>query len=390
MTTNQGIQNVLITGARAPVTLHLSRLFQKKGIKVFLADSISYPISKASNSVSKFFLLPSPKFKYKDFVQRVNHIINTCNIDLIIPTCEETFYLSMAKDAIKCAVFTDNLSTLQLLHNKFEFITYANQKGLKTPFTITTDNPTRVQQAIKHLGINHLVLKPIYSRFSDHILFVSKQDVLTDNSQLLHPGWIAQQHIEGSQFCSYSIAQKGKVLAHTVYKTEFTAGIGATVAFSHQHIPAIYTFVSTLVEKLGFTGQIAFDFIEDANGEFYPIECNPRATSGLHLFSEEIVDTIIGNIYEDSTVLTPLDNTKYAIKLALLIYGSSYWKSYKTYKKWNKTLFSHSDIVYDKQDKRPFYYQFYSMYKIWRASKKNQCSLLEQTTYDISWDGEVH
>lgn len=33
-----------------------------------------------------------------------------------------------------------------------------------------------------------------------------------------------------------------------------------------------------------FTGQIAFDFIEESDGTIRAIECNPRATSGITLF----------------------------------------------------------------------------------------------------------
>ncbi len=39
-------KTVLITGARAPATLHLCRLFHNAGHTVIIADSIPYPLSK--------------------------------------------------------------------------------------------------------------------------------------------------------------------------------------------------------------------------------------------------------------------------------------------------------------------------------------------------------
>ncbi|HHQ8914500.1 TPA: ATP-grasp domain-containing protein, partial [Bacillus cereus] len=43
---------------------------------------------------------------------------------------------------------------------------------------------------------------------------------------------------------------------------------------------------------------------------------------------------------------------------------------------------------YRHNDWKPFFYQFFSMYKLWRESYKHERTILEQTTYDISWDGE--
>lgn len=376
---------MLLTGARAPVTLHLSRILHLQGVKVFLADSISHPISSASNTVENFFKLSSPKFNTDQFLNELNTIINENNIELIIPTCEETFYLSMLMDKINCPVFTDKIDTLQLLHDKLNFIHFVNQLGYTVPATISTSDYKSTISQLKALPFNEYVLKPIYSRFSDNVSFSTKPELM-DSSFKLNSNWIIQQRIRGTQYCSYSVAKKGQVVAHTVYKTTFTAGLGASISFKHEEVPFILQFTKDVVSELNYTGQIAFDFIKDSNGNFYPLECNPRATSGLHLFSGDI-----GNVMMDNAplnLLTPSTENKYAIKLALLLYGYNYWSNFNEFKLWIRTLVQHTDIIYDSKDKRPFAYQFYSMYKLWKASKKEKRSLLEQTTYDISWDGE--
>ena len=43
-------------------------------------------------------------------------------------------------------------------------------------------------------------------------------------------------------------------------------------------------WVEHFVRTVRFSGQIGFDFIEDVTGQVHAIECNPRATSGIHLF----------------------------------------------------------------------------------------------------------
>ncbi len=375
----------MLTGARAPVTLHLSRILHSQGVNVFLADSINYPISAASNSVQHFFLLPSPKFHTGKFLNVLNQVIKKNNIDLIIPTCEETFYLSMLIDKINCSIFTDKIETLHLLHNKLNFINFVERLGYQVPVTISTNNQNLVKNQLKELLFNEIVLKPIYSRFSDSVSFTTKKEILKSTSSL-KPNWIVQQRIKGTQYCSYSVVEKGKIVAHTVYKTAFTAGLGASISFKHEDIPFIYEFTKDVVSELNYSGQIAFDFIKDSNGCFYPLECNPRATSGLHLFSGDIGNVMIGNAPSD--LLTPSKDSKYAIKLALLLYGYNYWTNFSKFKLWISTLIHHTDIIYDDKDKRPYTYQFYSMYKMWKDSRKEKRSLLEQTTYDISWDGE--
>lgn len=385
MNIDKTVKNVLVTGARAPVTLHLCRLFKNKGINVFVADCTPYPLSKASNVVSEFFLIPSPKLNTNAFVEEIKKLIQKFHIDLIIPTCEETFYFSKFKDEFNCDVFVDTIDKLTLLHNKLNFIEFIKSIGWDAPETIHTNDMNQCKERLIQSSHHKFVMKPIYSRFSDKVSFTTKELLLSESEKLL-PGWIIQQRIEGNQYCSYSIAKDGKLLVHTVYKTEFTAGIGATIAFNHTNVPSITQFVSDVVAKLNFSGQIAFDFIMDNAGIPYPIECNPRATSGLHLFSEELIPVIIEN--KNSTLLTPSSDQKTALKLALLIYGHHHWNSPLNFKKWLYTFFSHTDIVYNKEDKKPFFYQVYSMYQLWIQSKKHKHSLLEQTTYDISWDGE--
>jgi len=84
----------------------------------------------------------------------------------------------------------------------------------------------------------------------------------------------------------------------------------------------------------------------------------------------------------------PKQNSECAIRLAMLLYGFPYLKSKQKRKRWLKVLCSYPDIVYRHNDWKPFFYQFFSMYKLWRESYKYERTILEQTTYDISWDGE--
>ncbi|WP_028596720.1 ATP-grasp domain-containing protein [Paenibacillus assamensis] len=385
MNTNK---TVLITGARAPAALHLCRLFHSTGHTVIIADSTPYPLSKASISTDYFYEIPSPKWKTKESIDVLLSIIQRHHVDLLIPTCEEIFYIARYKETFSpfCHVFVDDFHKLSLLHHKWEFIQLAAKLGWRVPATYRTNNEQAIRAMVHEVpDTASFVLKPIFSRFSNKVEFITKEaaikEKLADKSN-----YILQEFIQGTQHCSYSIAQSGKVLAHSTYKTEFTAGLGATIAFKPIDHPKMEQFVEHIVKELDFSGQIAFDFIVTEDGEAIPIECNPRATSGLHLFDEEIVSSFFHTNVKET--LIPKANAKCAIRLAMLVYGLPYLKSKQKRKRWLRVLCSYPDIIYSRADRKPFFYQFFSMYKLWRESVKHKRTMLEQTTYDIAWDGE--
>lgn len=383
---NTNPTRVLVTGARAPVTLHLCRLLKDSGMDVFTADSISYALAKTSNSIHEFFLLPSPKKNTSSYIASLLTIIKNKQIELLIPTCEESFYISMYKEkfAHYCEVLVGDFEHMQLLHHKYTFIEYVDKLGFTTPKTlILTKDITK--EAVQAFFTDQIVLKQIFSRFSNYVLFVHKNNYPFLPIQM-DATWIAQERIEGTPFCSYGIAKNGELLAHSVYKTEFTAGIGATLSFSYTERKDIELFVKTIVEQLHFTGQISFDFIINHDNIAIPIECNPRATSGFHLFDKEVVAYLNGKKKE---TFYPKSTTKQAITLALIVYAVDNWKRNKSLTTWLKTLLTYHDITWKANDIRPFFYQFISLFFLWKESKRNQVTMTEQSTLDISWDGEI-
>jgi predicted ATP-grasp superfamily ATP-dependent carboligase len=376
---------VLITGGRAPITLHLCRALEEGGIDVYIADSVFHALAKSSRCSRDFFLYPSPKFEPHRFIECLIKIIKNREIDVLIPTCEEIFYISMFRRQLSlyCDVFVDDFDKLKLLHHKESFIQFVDRLGFEIPKTSLL-SPQLDRLFIQKEFPGQIVLKKAYSRFSDSVSFYKSSSELP-NYVFTDSSWLIQERIVGTQYCSYGVSRNGKLLAHSVYKSEFTAGLGATLTFEYSEKSDIEQFVRKIVEKLSFTGQISFDFIVNQAGEAIPIECNPRATSGLHLFGKEIANVMINDFH---ATLYPKRETKEAIKLGVLLYGIKNLKTINQVKRLFQVLFTYKDTIYQKNDKSPFFYQFISMYDLWKVSRKNQVNLLEQSTYDISWDGE--
>lgn len=378
-------KNILLTGGRAPVCLHLARLFTSAGHRVYVADSMKQHVCRHSKFVKKSFITEKPTLNPGAFIHDLITIIKNEKIDLLIPTCEEIFYISSFVTILKeyCDVFVESIEILEILHNKYQFIEKVKEFSLPYPHTIFVDSKEKLEEIIQCTD-KDMVIKPVYSRFSSNVFFIKNDKkwipeirISTENP------WVIQQMIKGTQFCTYSIIQKGNIVAHSSYATEFSAGGGATIAFKHTHHEEIDKWIGSFVKKINFTGQIAFDFIVTNDGQAYPIECNPRATSGIHLFTknEHLEKAFLG---ETKDLILPNKKTQYMISLAMLIYG---WQG-KNFKHWMHTFFHAKDVLFHKQDWVPFFYQFITYGYFIAHSKKHGISVMQSSTYDIEWNGK--
>jgi hypothetical protein len=199
--------------------------------------------------------------------------------------------------------------------------------------------------------------------------------------------WVAQEFIAGQQFCAYSVCQSGRITAHATYPTIFTAGQGATIAFQHVEHPEIFNWVRTFVERNNVTGQMSFDFIQSEDGQVHALECNPRATSGLHLLAShpQFVESFFSA--EPADPVTPLENKK-MLASAMLIYDLPTAVANGTFRAWLETFLHSDDVIFDVKDLLPFLLQFRSFLFYLRLARQKGISPLEASTFDIEWNGE--
>jgi predicted ATP-grasp superfamily ATP-dependent carboligase len=372
---------ILITGARAPIALDLARMFHRNQHIVYMADSISTPLSKKSNSCKQYFTVPSPRLQTDLFIERLSSLIKHFQIDILIPTCEEVFYISKHQDKLPTKVFCDDFNKLKKLHNKSSFIECCKSLPIHTPETYVID---------RHLSINDLkdtkyVLKPIYSRFATHIDLDGNKDKMLNIQQNNPNQIIAQKYIEGSEYSSYGVAIDGKLTANVCYHSIYRVGKGSGILFQPVQIQEIHDFIYQFVKHHNYTGQIGFDFIKDKKGRYYVIECNPRGTSGLHFLKDQ--KGFVDAFTNPQTTCFPTHQNYKAIKLAVLCFSlpnalsPSKLKQLITYTK------ASQDIIYDKLDKAPAFYQFYSLLVIFLKCLFTFKSPLTISTYDIEYDG---
>ncbi|NUR88613.1 MAG: carbamoylphosphate synthase large subunit [Nonomuraea sp.] len=343
---------VLITGARAPVALDLARKFHRSGVRVVTADSAAAELCRSSNAVSRSHRVPPPRQAPDAYADALVEIVRQESVDLIVPTCEEIFYVSRARDRLleHCDVLAAPLETMRRLHSKWEFVRLAQEFGLPVPDTTKVRN---------------VVVKPEYSRFGTRV-------------SRLRGEHVAQELLEGSQTCTYSVVRDGVLKAHVAYAVDFTAS-GACVSFQPTEAPAVDAWVSTFVGKLGFTGQISFDFIGDL-----PLECNPRATSGVHLLGDGLARVLQG---QTDGVLRADPRARRMLAAAMLSFGLAGVRSARDLRRWAAFVATARDVVAEPGDRGPFAAQFGVLWSNWLRSLWTRRSIIECSTYDIEWNG---
>jgi hypothetical protein len=363
------LQTILITGARAPIALEMSRSFAKSGHRVIMADSLYWTVARWSNSVKKYYKLPSARFETVEYIYFLNEIIQKEKVTHLIPTCEEAFYIAMYKEKLQCQVWTADKELMHDLHNKLIFSEFS-----KPYFPIPETQLLR--NFSDWTNSEAYVFKAIYSRFATTTI-VGKKIAENYFSESEKNTWIAQKRIKGHEICIYSIWENGKMKAYAAYHPLYRVGKGAGIFFEPVTEQKTFELVRYFGESQKYTGQLSFDVIIDEQNVPYFIECNPRGTSGAHLLNNKLALSFLQN--DELIIPTPQE---YAIKYALaILHPLSFF---------TKRVRVSKDVIYRNDDKKPFLLQFLSLFEITYIKFLKKISWLEATTGDIEWNGYEH
>ncbi|MEB1529090.1 ATP-grasp domain-containing protein [Xanthomonas sp. WHRI 7945] len=383
---------VLITGARAPVALDLARRFAAQGWRVHLADSVACRISAWSRAATASHRIAPARDAPAAYVADLNALVARHRIALLLPTCEEVFYLARYRHALPAQldVLVDAFDTLRTLHSKWQFLQLARtlDADVDVPDSMRVRSLT---QARDWAGSAPLVLKPEYSRFGVHVR-VHPQGLPAAAPPLPDQGdWVAQRYCEGEERCSYAVARDGVLLAHAVYRPRYRLQRSSSYYFEAAPSPQIERFTAQLVGQLGFSGQISFDWIVSAQGRCSVIECNPRATSGLHLFAaaDPLVAALDGSCRDPAAVVRPAATR--AAMLGPLMLGVALPAALRhgQLRRWRDDYARADDVLAPRGDRRPLAGALRDLGSHARLALAQRCTLREASTRDIEWDGEV-
>ncbi|MBK6801173.1 hypothetical protein [Novosphingobium sp.] len=274
----------IVTGARAPVALDLARALRTAGHEVHLADSVTPFAARGLRPRLPIHRLPPPRQDFAGFRTGMLTLLDRVEDAMVVPTCEEVFWLAEAahRDGWSARLLAPPLALLRQLHSKADFAGLAGSLGLDAPETHVLDAPFAAEDL--PFAPQELVLKPEFSRFASSTLIAPGARQIAAVRPAPGRCWVAQRRIIGEEVCSWAFAVDGRITAFAAYRPRWRQGRAAAFQMEAVALPAVREVSERITGATGLTGHLSLDTIVDAAGRVWPIECNPRAVSGLHLF----------------------------------------------------------------------------------------------------------
>ena len=278
MTSKHSDRTVLLTLGRLPVALELARAFHASGWRVIVAEPHAWHLCRLSNSVNKSIRVTAPVVNSEAYLDELAHVVEQEHVNLVLPVSEETLYVADLKSRLPDTVqlLCMEQRALLSLHDKYLFYQSALQQGLAVPDCALASN---ADDCIALLSEPN-VIKPRLSCSGAGVSIRAAGTVLQSEKKTNR--YIVQKKMSGQECSTFTIASHGKPLVTICYRSLLESG-SVSVCFEHVSAPdAIADFISRAVQAINYTGMISFDFMQDEQGVWRAIECNPRATSGMH------------------------------------------------------------------------------------------------------------
>lgn len=378
-------ERVLITGARAPAALDLARTFSAAGFEVHMADCAPSRMSSFSRVVRQMHRFPSPRAGFGGFAAAMAKLISYVDPAIVIPTCEEVFYLAALEHE---RVFAPDLPTLRRLHSKYLFAREAAALGLAVPETTLVDSAAGLEAFLGNA--KDLVLKPEFSRFGARTLVGPSRDDFRAACSFDAGAWVAQRRVRGAEASFYAVSNGSRLVAFSSYNSPWKFRGGAGYAFetlaqaAHKQLLSI---AETLAAKIVPRGQFACDVMIDADGTPWLLECNPRATSGIHLFdrSPALADAMLGR--REGPVLTQDGRAKH-IGPALWTFGLPTALMQGRIREWIRRRRESADVISAPRDAAPVVGAMIDAARLNLIGIRRGISITRASTLDIEWNGE--
>ncbi|PWW72768.1 hypothetical protein C7212DRAFT_366318 [Tuber magnatum] len=381
--------NILLSNGRFPVSIDLARQLKLAGHNVYVVDPMHYHVCKFSNSVVKSYWVPAPHVDPEGYAEGVRRAVKDAKIDLIIPMHEEIFHLAEQTsdvsdggcEIVRKLLFAPDFQTLVRLHNKWEFSRFLGKTGCDAPRAWLCRNMDDVR-ALPH-GETELALKPVYGRAAKGVHHLKPNTPLPEGVDVGPENeYIAQEWITGNRYCSYSVLRDGRVFAFSVYPVVDTIDESSCVYFQSIEHAGIRTYVERIADALpGMNGQIAFDFIE-TDDQLVAIECNPRATSGIHLWSGT-PDLAHSFTQASPAVARPGERRQ-------LIPGMLMWSKkgagLREYLRHMKRLMGTKDVMFSKRDLLPSLMQPFLLTSYYEICRERRMNISTMFQWDLVWE----
>lgn len=346
-------KNILLTGGRGPAVLDLARQLHQAGHRLIMAESSRIYFARFSNAINVHELVPNPALDEEGFIKALLDLVERHQIDYLIPGYDEGFYIAKHKNRFPNTVnvFVEEAAIIDSLNNKFKFIQVLDNLNLNAPYSVLVRTREKLKEVLSGDEFARpCIAKSIYSA-GGLMAKTIREETDVDALDINFP-CIVQSMIPGRVWSTFSVAHEGKMTYFVSYYPLHTfRENGAAICFKTEYNQGVYDTVKRIIQGTNYSGLIGFDIIEKEDGTLWPIECNPRITSGAHL--ARTVNNFASCVLDPSTSLrtVPDDQIVQLSRASMLRILCAPLKT--SFISWLKDFIRAKDVLFDRKDIKP-------------------------------------
>lgn len=377
-------KTALLTLGRLPKALDIAESLHKAGWRVIIAEPANWHLACVSRYVNKSIKVTAPNDNQPQYISDLLNAIKQEGVSLVVPVSEEALHATLIEPKLPSEVklYSMPQERLRELHDKERFIKLAASFGLNVPKTylLGTD------QAAAFAKEQDFILKPICTCSGQGLEIHDAGNALPEAQTL--PPTIVQEQMKGALKSTFSMCHEGRVIGTVVYRSAILSGT-VGVAFERlEHEIAIENWIADFVQSANHTGFISFDMMENEQGVPHAIECNPRATSGIHFVERESIASAILNPDEADDLKMRPQKLMQQFYPCLTETQVSLFKRDDFLKK-AAIMWKAKEVNFAWQDPLPLWLMPFTSWQIMKRAFINGESFGEASTHDIAWFEEV-
>lgn len=368
---------MLLTLGRLPKALELARALHSAGCRVIVAEPFRWHLCKPSRAVAACYRVTAPNTDRDAYLAELLEIVARENVDLVIPVSEEVFHVAALRGTLpsRVGLLCPPPQHIAGLHDKLGFAHAAQAAGLKVPPTF----PEASDEARRLMESGDYVAKPAHSCSGIGVSICRHGD----RHRTGEPDMLVQRLVEGDHISSLSLLHEGRQLCSVMYRGTVYAGTVAVCFERVTEAASVTRWLQGFFSESDYSGFIAFDFIVDAEGEAWAIECNPRLTSGVHFLDTlDLGKALLAPGDVAAVGFKPQQRMQWAYSTLTEAYAALLRPA--EFRRRLGQLFSSRDVVWSARDPLPFLLMTPMSWEILWPAMTTSLTLGEATQRDIA------
>ena len=374
---------VLVLGGRSLVALEIVRNLGRHGHAAYVAESVAVNPAAWSRHARGSVRIRSPRFRFLGFLEDLATAVDRHGIDMIVPTCEETFYVARGAEWLRrhcpgVRIAAGAFDHIAALHDKHRVIQILERLDVPVPETGLVRSAEELEALLRRDRRGPLVLKRRFSRFGVQVRLLPpharrpQPEIGFDSDA---GDWVAQEFVEGGLQCAYAYAHEGRLVTSMQYADAGASSFQVLTTFRPTYDPRFHEAIERAVAGMHYSGHISFDAIV-AEDRIAVIECNPRVTSGIHCLADADLGALFATEHpvEDAKA-APAIAAPAQIRVMNVLRGRGRDRRVR-------------DVVHARDDRMPSLAYALLVTRFALTALRHRIPLAAATTRDIEWNGQ--